>query len=285
MKLSYKARTGQQILGWQRRREGAELLLTGPGFQPAGFSLGTYAPAALQRALDALICAPFQPARDWMSHPVEYKDVYTFTPPARFAACQDHETYLSVHAPAWTDHGDGHRLPGSTGGFNPPRTAVLYMIGTPYFHRVLGHFHFEHALAFLREGIATGTPRRVQRRRSAGWRMPPLTVYVGRPTRWGNPWTVAGYRAIGWQGTDDEIRQVCVDAYRAWLLGERHWAHGERLAPPPDPAELRGYNLACWCPEGSPCHADVLLSLANPGLDTIRIPSRSHAPLEQEPRP
>jgi hypothetical protein len=32
---------------------------------------------------------------------------------------------------------------------------------------------------------------------------------------------------------------------------------------PPDPSELRGKNLACWCKPDQPCHADVLLELAN----------------------
>ena len=29
-------------------------------------------------------------------------------------------------------------------------------------------------------------PRRIQRKRTRGWRMPPNTVYVGRPSKWGN---------------------------------------------------------------------------------------------------
>ena len=33
-------------------------------------------------------------------------------------------------------------------------------------------------------------PKRIQRKRTAGWRMPENTVYVGRPTRWGNPYPV-----------------------------------------------------------------------------------------------
>jgi hypothetical protein len=217
MKLSYKAHTGHvQILGWQQRRQGAELLLTGPGFQAAGFSLGTYSPAHLRRALDALTNAPPRPRYEWARYPIIHRGVYTFTKPARFAACQGHDTRLAISTPDWEDHGD--RWP----GVSPfaPRTAALYMLGTPYDYRFLGRFRFEHAIDFIQEGIATGTPHRVQRRRTRGWQMPPLTVYVGRPTRW-----------------------------------------------------------------GSPCHADVLLSLANPGQDTIEIPSRSHAPLEQKDRP
>lgn len=33
-------------------------------------------------------------------------------------------------------------------------------------------------------------PRRIQRKRTKGWKMPENTVYVGRPTKWGNPWRV-----------------------------------------------------------------------------------------------
>lgn len=101
------------------------------------------------------------------------------------------------------------------------------------------------------------TPRRVQRKRERGWRMPANTVYVGRPTRWGNQ-------------------------FRAWMpdmhgrpLGQTRVVELDRLATlrfveEGDPAEvaewlapLRGRDLACWCPLDQPCHADVLLDLAN----------------------
>lgn len=73
---------------------------------------------------------------------------------------------------------------------------------------------------------------RVQRKRTKGWKMPPNTVYVGRPTRWGNPFTTA-------------------DAYRQAVEIVK-----------PDIRELKGMNLACWCSLDKPCHADVLLKLA-----------------------
>lgn len=141
----------------------------------------------------------------------------------------------------------------------------------------------------------TYEPRRIQLSRKKGWRMPPDTVSVARPTRWGNPWTVAACLESGYSGDNPlAAAQTCVDAYRAWLLGQRHWSHGIPLAEPPDPTPLCGKNLACWCkvarcescgstesieatrarghlsccPErkmlpGDPCHADVLLELAN----------------------
>ena len=116
------------------------------------------------------------------------------------------------------------------------------------------------------------SPQRIQRLRAAGWRMPPGAVYVGRPTRWGNPFTVAGAREAGYHGTDAELRSMCVAQYRTWLAGtdlgdQDRYLSGERLY---DRIEVRvrayllaGRDLACWCPLDQPCHADVLLEFAN----------------------
>lgn len=112
-------------------------------------------------------------------------------------------------------------------------------------------------------------PERIQRKRTCGWRMSANTIYVGRPSRWGNPWTPEYYWEAGYSGSLEVANKHCVDAFRAWLTGEYHWAHGHPLDPPPDLSELRGKNLACWCPlvdrhgNYTPCHADVLLELAN----------------------
>lgn len=82
--------------------------------------------------------------------------------------------------------------------------------------------------------------------------MPPNTVYVGRPSRWGNPFLVN-------QGSSLEFRAGQVEKYRKMIEGN--------LWPEPNlqsiVAELRGKNLACWCREGQVCHADVLLEIAN----------------------
>lgn len=88
-------------------------------------------------------------------------------------------------------------------------------------------------------------PKRVQRRRTRGWRMPENAVYVGRPTRWGNPFKVSVY------GLEESLR----------FFGKYLEA---RLRVEPDFLEpLRGKDLACWCPLDRPCHADILLELAN----------------------
>jgi hypothetical protein len=98
-------------------------------------------------------------------------------------------------------------------------------------------------------------PVRIQRKRTPGWRMPPNTVYVGRPTMWGN---YASQRLGINEGP------VAVELFRDWIRHEASWAWKGRAA-----IDLRGKNLACWCPltdrHGNyvPCHADVLLELAN----------------------
>ena len=116
-------------------------------------------------------------------------------------------------------------------------------------------------------------PRRIQRRRAKGWRAPPGAVYVGRPSRWGNPWVV-----LEWQGkwmvgkldpdalfgmpasfegefaSEREAKAECVRRYRATLPGALRLL-AQRT--------LRGKTLVCWCPPDWPCHGDVLLEIAN----------------------
>lgn len=86
--------------------------------------------------------------------------------------------------------------------------------------------------------------KRVQRKRSAGWRMPENTKYVGRPTKWGNPWKVGG----------DITPKIAVENYLAWV--KEQIKNGSLIME-----ELRGKNLACFCPLDRPCHVDVLLQL------------------------
>jgi hypothetical protein len=104
-------------------------------------------------------------------------------------------------------------------------------------------------------------PERIQRKRTKGWRMPENTVYIGRGSRWGNPFVV------GKDGTAEE----CVRKYSDMLMPYRHQPPRNSLddfylslANLNDiEAELRGKNLACWCKLGEPCHADWLLKIAN----------------------
>jgi len=102
-------------------------------------------------------------------------------------------------------------------------------------------------------------PKRIQRKRTRGWRMPANTVYVGRPTKWGNPYLVNEFKAakmINWHYA------CCSDV--AVIMFKKDLEYGILGVTPEDVwRDLRGKNLACWCPLGEPCHADVLLELAN----------------------
>lgn len=103
-------------------------------------------------------------------------------------------------------------------------------------------------------------PKRIQRKRTKGWRMPEGAVYVGRPTKWGNPYAVVDVLEA-YCGDETEARADCVRCYRDYLGSEEAYL---ALSSATDAVrELRGKDLACWCPIDQPCHADVLLELAN----------------------
>jgi len=97
-------------------------------------------------------------------------------------------------------------------------------------------------------------PKRIQRKRTKGWTMPPNTVYVGRPSIFGNPFFVDSEHDAAW----------CIRMFRHWLNGAPNTGGGlRRISLLSRLSELRGKDLACWCKEGEPCHADILLELAN----------------------
>jgi len=119
-------------------------------------------------------------------------------------------------------------------------------------------------------------PKRVQRKRTKGWRMPEGAVYVGRPTRWGNPFRVGEFARhrhrsgahpyelyIDWHrvGRADQavglFRKILTDPTEHQYVGH------ETPTIAAIRAELGGKDLACWCPLDQPCHADVLLEIAN----------------------
>lgn len=79
--------------------------------------------------------------------------------------------------------------------------------------------------------------------------MPPETVYVGRPGKWGNPYYVEEY------GMNLSIRNFQRRLCGMILIGEITTFQIRK--------ELGGKNLACWCALDAPCHADTLLYLAN----------------------
>ncbi|MFE2965546.1 DUF4326 domain-containing protein [Streptomyces sp. NPDC059340] len=116
-------------------------------------------------------------------------------------------------------------------------------------------------------------PRRIQRQRTKGWRAPADAVYVGRGTRWGNPYAIkqcGPTHAVIDTRTDSvihgsrdetEARRIAVTWYRAWFSSQPDLQTAVRR-------QLAGRDLMCWCPLPEPgqpdhCHAAVLLELAN----------------------
>lgn len=87
-------------------------------------------------------------------------------------------------------------------------------------------------------------PKRIQRKRSKGYRMPP-GVYVGRPSKWQNPYSIKDYGRVG-----------ALKRFKVYLLQKLH----------DDPTflePLRGQDLICWCSPDEDCHGDLLLHYAN----------------------
>jgi hypothetical protein len=82
---------------------------------------------------------------------------------------------------------------------------------------------------------------RIQLKRKKGWKKPPNARYVGRPTRWGNPFSLKEYD-----------RTTALRLYEEWL--------DEKLAADPTFLdELKGMDLACWCKPTDACHADIII--------------------------
>ena len=123
------------------------------------------------------------------------------------------------------------------------------------------------------------SPQRVQMTRQRPWRAEhPDAVIVARPSMWGNPYTVAMMRekiaqlaAAGLDASNLDPQSSAVEAFRSDLTygpDSRWWWFGPHMAIIRMKGELqrgalRGLDLACWCPLDAPCHADVLLELAN----------------------
>jgi Domain of unknown function (DUF4326) len=97
----------------------------------------------------------------------------------------------------------------------------------------------------LRLSRAKGFDLQLESRRANGRE----AVSVGRPGRWGNPFRITAARSA----------EAAVNAFHAALLaGELGFGAAEVKAL------LGGRNLACWCAPDAPCHADILLDIANP---------------------
>lgn len=115
------------------------------------------------------------------------------------------------------------------------------------------------------------TPERIQLRRTKGWRKPEGAVVVARPSKWGNPFRVVPVRRSG--PFDLLHGELFVGQYTGIESARRSATERFRCAvnlgwgDVPWPDEIRdslcGRDLACWCPLDQPCHADVLLEIAN----------------------
>lgn len=118
--------------------------------------------------------------------------------------------------------------------------------------------------------------KRIQRQRTKGWKMPTGAVYVGRPTMWGNPyWDIKRYgldlclalfadtaRGIWDPAT---VPSGSPDMWWTWLYAN-HMEWLKRIGHKPVESarlDLKGHDLACWCPLNHRCHADILLEIAN----------------------
>ena len=103
-------------------------------------------------------------------------------------------------------------------------------------------------------------PERIQLRRTKGWRKPEGAVVVARPSKWGNP-ILLGAVAQSFPSLSVEACAVLVvNHFRDLVRSDFRagYPSGAEIR-----AELAGKDLACWCPLDQPCHADVLLELAN----------------------
>ena len=121
---------------------------------------------------------------------------------------------------------------------------------------------FHAALAGARAALGDrplpkNAPRRLQLSRAPGWRLPAGAVSVAAPTKWANPFRPARRTPAA--------NAAAVEHYREYLAANPDLLH---LAAP----ELAGRDLACWCPPSLPCHADVLLAIANPPRPTATAP-------------
>jgi hypothetical protein len=110
-------------------------------------------------------------------------------------------------------------------------------------------------------------PKRIQLSRRKGYRKPEGAIVVSRPSKWGNMFRPDTAIECGFARTPEEARELCVKAFRDCMERGRfsEWCSDaeaiEKMRS--ELSELRGKDLACWCSLDKPCHADVLLDLAN----------------------
>lgn len=121
--------------------------------------------------------------------------------------------------------------------------------------------------------VSAQTPIRVQRKRTKGYRMPANTKSVTRPGRFGNPYKIGMHNV--WDIKDSKTGKSLKDILVAKngenkyhtvedvLLAYREKIKASGAMQRLIKRELVGKNLACYCSLSSPCHADILLEVAN----------------------
>lgn len=135
--------------------------------------------------------------------------------------------------------------------------------------------------------VGAAHPMRIQLSRAKGWRLPANAMKVDRSTAWGNPFVVGEPSGVfaeghGLHGKAEVIvpaltLEQCLKFYRYLIDGYQipemvphagAWSKRFHQRWGQHPTEvtrsvLRGKTVACWCPIAAPCHADILLEIAN----------------------
>lgn len=139
--------------------------------------------------------------------------------------------------------------------------------------------------------------QRIQLKRTKGWKLPENTIIVSRPSKFGNPFQLTENNGIEyylkrtwrpWSISSIFSIEDILYLYTHWILRSEFIL--KHLPPAPDIEELRGKNLACWCPLDQPCHVDVLLELLYgqdklpepEQISVIKIDITNYVPIENQ---
>ena len=140
---------------------------------------------------------------------------------------------------------------------NPPDPEAIRRLSEKFAPAVsVSEVRFEEYMAQFKKDLRKGAsettlPKRIQRKRTKGWRMPPNSKYVGRPTKYGNEYELP-------KEPHPDDYEIAARIYESKLRkGQLPFTRADIRR------ELRGWNLVCWCPLTRACHVDVLLKVAN----------------------
>jgi len=108
---------------------------------------------------------------------------------------------------------------------------------------------------------------RLQRTRKKGWKKPENSVYVGRRSKWGNPYKVIHNEVFFFHPYYKEWVAVATYYDNKMAMENMLRRYEEKILTKEFikeiKKELKGKHLLCWCKLGDPCHADILLKVAN----------------------